>query len=168
MTTTSAAFVLASDDFSDGATMPDGLIYNGMGCTGGNTSPALRWRGAPAGTKSLVLALHDPDAPTSVGFTHWMLYDLDPQTTSLAAGAGKKHHNPHGSAHGLNDFGENAYDGPCPPPGDAPHRYEFTLYALDIPKLEGAGHVLTYPRLRFMMREHVLSSATITGRYGRA
>jgi Raf kinase inhibitor-like YbhB/YbcL family protein len=162
-----ATLVLASADFRDGETMPDRLIYDGMGCTGANTSPALEWSTVPAGTKSLVLTLHDPDAPTTVGFTHWMLYDLDPKIAKLDAGAGKNGHQPHGAAHGLNDFGEIGYDGPCPPPGDPPHRYHFTLYALDVPKLEGAGHALTFARLRFMLRGHVLAEGTLTGRYGR-
>jgi Raf kinase inhibitor-like YbhB/YbcL family protein len=156
---------LTSDDFTDGTTMPEALIYNANGCSGGNESPALRWSGLPAGTQSLALALHDPDAPTTVGFTHWVLFDLDPSLTGLERGAGKRHHNPRGSTHGTNDFGEHAYAGPCPPPGDPPHHYHFTLYALDVPKLAGADHSLTYPRLRFMIREHVLAEATVTGLY---
>jgi Raf kinase inhibitor-like YbhB/YbcL family protein len=166
MNTTTTTITLASDDFHEGETLPEALIFNGMGCSGGNTSPSLRWSGVPAGTQSLALALHDPDAPTTVGFTHWILFDLKPDLTELEAGAGKRHHNPHDSTHGLNDMGENAYCGPCPPPGDAPHHYHFTLYALDIPKLQGADHTLTYPRFRFMIREHILGQGTISGRYG--
>jgi Raf kinase inhibitor-like YbhB/YbcL family protein len=166
MNTTTATITLASDDFREGETLPEELIYNAMGCSGGNTSPALIWSGLPAGTKSLALAVHDPDAPTTVGFTHWILFDLSSDLTGLEAGAGKAHHNPHGSTHGLNDFGQNAYAGPCPPPGDRAHRYAFTLYALDVPKLEGADHSLTYARFRFMIREHILAEGTLTGRYG--
>jgi hypothetical protein len=169
MTTASdtATIVLTSDDFREGDTLPDALVYNGMGCTGGNTSPSLHWTGVPAGTKSLVITMHDPDAPMSAGFTHWILTDLDPKLTHLEAGAGKHHHNPHGSAHGLNDMGKNAYSGPCPPKGDPPHRYRFTLYALDVPTLEPPpGDKMTYPLLRFMIREHVLAEGTIMGRYG--
>ena len=168
MTTTSATATIAlfSADFGEGETLPNVMIFDGMGCTGENRSPDLQWSGVPAGTKSLVLTMHDPDAPTTVGFTHWLLYDLDPTLTRLEAGAGKHHHNPHGSAHGLNDMGQNAYSGPCPPKGDPPHRYRFTLYALDIPKLESAGDKLTYPRLRFMIRDHVVAQGMIMGRYG--
>jgi Raf kinase inhibitor-like YbhB/YbcL family protein len=101
-----------------------------------------------------------------VGFTHWILFDLDPSVTQLEGGAGHRHKNPHGTHHGLNDFGENAYCGPCPPPGDAPHRYVFTLYALDVPKLAGAKDTLTYPLFRFMIRDHVLAQATLVGHYG--
>jgi Raf kinase inhibitor-like YbhB/YbcL family protein len=70
-----------------------------------------------------------------------------------------------GSTHGTNDFGERAYAGPCPPPGDPPHHYHFTLYALDIPNLPGADHSLSYARLRFMIREHILAEGTLTGLY---
>jgi phosphatidylethanolamine-binding protein (PEBP) family uncharacterized protein len=146
-----ATIALASADFGEGETLPMSMIYDGMGCTGENRSPDLHWNAAPAGTKSLVLTMHDPDAPTTVGFTHWLLVNLDPP----------------GSLHGLNDMGQNAYSGPCPPSGDPPHRYRFTLYALDIPKLESPpGEKLTYPLLRFMIRDHVLATGTIMGRYG--
>jgi Raf kinase inhibitor-like YbhB/YbcL family protein len=159
---TTASIALTSDAFADGATMPDALIFDR-----GNISPALRWTGVPAGTKSLALAVHDPDAPTTVGFTHWILFDLDPALTGLAAGAGKHGANPPGSIHGLTDFGQREYGGPAPPPGDPPHRYHVTLYALDVPKLAGAGDALTYPRFRFMIRGHILAEGTLTGRYGR-
>jgi Raf kinase inhibitor-like YbhB/YbcL family protein len=160
-----ATFTLTSDDFSDGGTMPYALAYSGFGYSGENRSPALRWSGAPAGTRSFALAMHDPDAPTTVGFTHWILIDLDPALTGLPAGAGAEGANPPGSLHGLNDYPATAYCGPAPPPGP-PHHYHFTLYALDVPKLEGAGALLTYPRFRFMIRGHVLAEATLTGRFG--
>lgn len=159
---TTASITLTSDAFADGATMPDTLVFER-----GNTSPALRWTGVPAGTKSLALAVHDPDAPTSVGFTHWILFDLDPASSGLPAGAGTAGAAPPGATLGLNDFGTADYAGPAPPPGDAPHHYHFTLYALDVPALEGAGERLTYPRFRFMIRGHVLGEGTLTGRYGR-
>jgi Raf kinase inhibitor-like YbhB/YbcL family protein len=166
MTTTAATLALASDDFTEGATLPNVLIYNGMGYHGENLSPNLQWSGVPAGTKSLVIAMHDPDAPTTVGFTHWILFDLGAALTRLERGAGSPGKNPRGSSHGLNDMGENAYIGPCPPHEDPPHHYRFELYALDIPKLEGAGDKLTYPRLRFMLREHTLAKGLLTGLFG--
>jgi Raf kinase inhibitor-like YbhB/YbcL family protein len=160
-----ASIQLTSEHFTDGATLPQKVVFDALGCSGNNVSPALRWTGVPEGTKSLALAMHDPDAPTTVGFTHWLLFDLDPTLLELPEGAGARHHEPHGSTHGLNDFGVTAYSGPCPPPGDPPHHYHVTLYALDLPKLDGAGHQLTYPRFRFMIRGHVLAEGTITGLY---
>lgn len=163
---TSAPLTLASDDFTADGLMPNALVFDGMGYSGGNRSPALRWSGVPPGTQSFALAMHDPDAPTTVGFTHWILFDLDPALHELHAGAGADGANPAGSKHGLNDYPETACCGPAPPPGPA-HHYHFTLYALDVPKLEGAGDLLTYPRFRFMIRGHVLAEATLTGRFGR-
>jgi Raf kinase inhibitor-like YbhB/YbcL family protein len=163
---TSAGLTLSSDDFTDGGTLPNAVVYSGMGYSGDNRSPALSWTGAPAGTQSFALAMHDPDAPTTVGFTHWILFDLDAGLAGLAAGAGTDERKPAGSTHGLNDFPATAYCGPAPPPG-SPHHYHFTLYALDVPKLEGAGSLLTYPRFRFMIRGHVLAEATLTGRFGK-
>jgi len=158
---------LTSADFHDGATLGPAQLFNGMGVGGENHSPALRWAGAPAATQSFALAMHDPDAPTTVGFTHWILFDLDPKLSGLDAGAGATGRNPLGSSHGLNDFGDHAYDGPAPPPGHGAHHYHFTLYALDVPRLEGAGGLLTYPRFRFMIGGHVLAEATLSGRFGR-
>ena len=160
-----ATMTLTSADFQNGTTVPDALVADTMGCSGGNMSPQLQWSNVPPGTKSFALALHDPDAPTTVGFTHWIVFDLHTDLRELESGAGRKHHNPHGSVHGMNDMGQNCYDGPCPPPGDPPHRYLFTLYALDLEKLPDADHRLTYPKFRFLIREHVLAEATITGRY---
>lgn len=157
---------VASATIREGEMVPMSAVFNNMGCTGDNISPDLSWRGAPEGTKSFAVTLWDPDAPTTVGFTHWILFDLDPSTTMLEAGAGKKHQNPHGSTHGMNDMGQNEYSGPCPPPGDPTHRYVFTVYALDVPKLEANGHSTTYPLFRFVAREHILATATVTGTFG--
>jgi Raf kinase inhibitor-like YbhB/YbcL family protein len=165
-TTLLNTLALASNEFSEGATIPNAQIYSGSGCNGDNLSPSLEWSTVPPGTKSLVVTMYDPDAPTTVGFTHWILFDLDPTLTRLDVGAGRPHHNPEGSSHGLNDFGERAYAGPCPPKGDPEHRYRISLYALDIPKLEGAGDTLTYPRLRFMIRDHILAKGMLMGRFG--
>jgi Raf kinase inhibitor-like YbhB/YbcL family protein len=165
MQTTTTTLLLASDDIRPGETIAMTHVSNAMGCTGENRSPQLRWSGAPAGTKSFALAMHDPDAPTTVGFTHWVLFDIPADRTELEQDIGK-HHHPHYAKTGLNDMGKNAYGGPCPPPGDPPHRYQFTLYALDVPALEGADETLTYPRFRFLIREHVLASATLEGRFG--
>ncbi len=174
-------FSLSSPDLVDGL-FPTAHLANGFGCTGGNLSPALVWSHVPAGTQSFALQVHDPDAPTGSGFWHWTVYNIPAHVTALARGAG-------GSAVGLpapafgghNDFhdtgvgGANGnYGGPCPPVGDAPHRYVFTLYALSVPDLHVASGI---PRtgtaalhgfvLNRGLGDKVLAKASFTARHGR-
>src|SRR6476620_10493079 len=108
------------------------------GGSGGNVSPALSWSHAPPGTQSFALLMHDPDAPTGSGWWHWVVYNLPASTTSLAAGAGDptKKLLPPGVVQGRTDFGAPGYGGPCPPQGDKPHRYIFTVFALKTDKVE--------------------------------
>jgi len=162
-----AKFTLTSTDFIEGGTLPNTQVYNEFGCKGANTSPALAWSGAPAGTQSFALLMHDPDAPTGSGWWHWVLYNIPSSTTSLAAGAGdpKKSLMPKGAVQARNDYGSVGYGGPCPPPG-MPHHYNFKLYALKVPKLElpeGASAAL----IGFNVRAQALAEAQLTGMYGR-
>jgi len=157
-----AALILAMGlqaDFVPNATLPKKNVYGG--CGGANVSPTLRWYGAPAGTRSFALTVFDPDAPHAGGWWHWIAYDIPSGVRGLPAGSGSP-----GSANagtfGKNDFGDANYDGPCPPPGK-PHRYVFTIYALNV------GH-LAIPNgaaVETMLRGHVLARAQIVGRYGR-
>lgn len=153
-----------SPTFNEGQTLPTSAVHDSAG--GQDISPELSWDAPPPGTKSLAIVCHDPDAPTSVGFTHWILFNLSPELRMLPAGAGAPGKNPPGSVMGHNDFGASRYGGAAPPPGDSPHRYQFTVHALEVPKLE-AGSTLTYPKFRFMTREHVLAQGTLTARFGR-
>jgi Raf kinase inhibitor-like YbhB/YbcL family protein len=162
-----AKFTLTSTDFTEGGTLANAQVFNEFGCKGGNVSPALAWKDAPAGTKSFALLVHDPDAPTGSGWWHWVVYDIPPGTTSLPAGAGdpKKGLMPAGVVQGRTDYGSVGYGGPCPPPG-APHRYNFKLYALKVARLEvpeGASAAL----IGFNVRAQALGEAQLTGMYGR-
>ena len=162
-----AKFTLTSTDFTEGTTLANAQVFNEFGCKGGNVSPALAWSGAPAGTQSFALLMHDPDAPTGSGWWHWIVYNIPPGTSALAAGAGdpKKGQMPAGAVQGRNDYGSAGYGGPCPPPG-SPHHYNFTLYALKVAKLEvpqGASAAL----IGFNARAHALGEARLTGMYGR-
>ena len=74
---------------------------------------------------------------------------------------------PAGSVQTLTDYGESHWGGPCPPAGDAPHRYIFTVYALDTTRSEGVSHSTAGARLIFSMRGHLLAKGSIEGRYGR-
>ena len=136
--TTTAEFTLTSPDIADGEPIAEMYTFNGFGCAGGNISPALSWSGAPAGVKSFALTCYDPDAPTGSGFWHWTVFNLPPDTTSLPKGAGdaKTPALPKGAITVRNDAGFAGYLGPCPPKGDKPHRYEFTIYAVDVDKLD--------------------------------
>jgi Raf kinase inhibitor-like YbhB/YbcL family protein len=131
----------------------DAQVFSGFGCTGGNQSPALSWTAGPEGTQSYAIVMHDPDAPTGVGFFHWIVADLPPSTTSLAEGASASL--PAQAVQTYTDFGQAGYGGPCPPPG-APHRYEITVYALDTANL-GVGAGSTGALTRFMLRQHTLA-----------
>ena len=177
----SVPFVLGSPDLTSG-TFDNKFILNGFGCTGGNVSPALQWSGVPAGTKSLALQMYDPDAPTGSGFWHWAVYNIPPTATSLAQGSGNSAASlPSGAFGGTTEFfdtgatgGNGNYGGPCPPTGDKPHRYIFTLYALAVDKLEVAGGVPktgTAGLYGFVLNKGVgpalLAKTSFTATYGR-
>jgi Raf kinase inhibitor-like YbhB/YbcL family protein len=179
--TPTTSFALSSPDLVDG-TFSDKFILNGFGCKGKNVSPALEWSNVPAGTKSLALQVHDLDAPTGSGFWHWAVYNIPADATGLPQGAGNDDVKlPTGAFAGNNDFfdtgatGSNGdYGGPCPPEGDAPHRYVFTLFATAIDKLEVAGSVPktgTAALYGFVLNKGIgaglLGKAVFTAKYGR-
>lgn len=159
------AFVLTSPDFTDGATLPQAQVYNGMGQTGQNISPALEWKNAPAGTKSFVVTVYDPDAPTGSGWWHWVVANIPSGVTALPEGAGSgKGGLPEGTVQVRTDFGVPGYGGAAPPPGLA-HRYIFTVHALDVPGLDVKPD--SSPALvGFMVHHHKLASASLTALYG--
>jgi Raf kinase inhibitor-like YbhB/YbcL family protein len=155
---------IESSTFRQGEVIPEVMVFNGMGRTGENRSPQLSWSEVPDGTKSFAVVIHDPDAPTSGGFYHWVLFNIPGETRDLALGAGTAAIEKSGAVHGHSDFGSHEYGGPCPPPGP-PHHYNLTLYALDVDKLPLDG-TTTGAKLEFMMIAHTLAKATITGLYG--
>ncbi|HXW74441.1 MAG TPA: YbhB/YbcL family Raf kinase inhibitor-like protein [Steroidobacteraceae bacterium] len=166
-TGTMAKFTLTSTDLTDGGRIADAHVFNQFGCTGGNVSPALSWSGAPAGTQSFALLMHDPDAPTGSGWWHWVVYNIPANTTSLPAGAGdpKKKLMPAGAVQGRTDYGSIGYGGPCPPPGN-PHHYHVHLYALKVPKLDLPADA-SAAMVGFNVRAQALGHAEIVALYGR-
>jgi len=127
------ALDLESSDLKPDASFANAHVYKGFGCTGENKSPALSWKGAPEGTKSFALLVHDPDAPTGgAGWWHWVLIDIPSSVTSLTTGQEA----PEGAREITTDFGTPGWGGPCPPEGHGAHDYNFTIHALKVEKLE--------------------------------
>jgi Raf kinase inhibitor-like YbhB/YbcL family protein len=154
---------ISSKTFPEGGVIP--LEAASAWAGGSDRSPDLSWSGAPANTKSFALTVFDPDAPTGVGFWHWLVVNIPPSVTSLAAGASQNL--PAGAVQGHSDYGTSGHGGPCPPEGDPAHRYIFTVYALDIPEVPGFGTNSTGAFLMFSLRGHILGQGTYTGLYSR-
>ena len=123
-------------DVKMGHPMGEEQEYKGFGCKGGNLSPELNWKGAPVGTLSYAVTVYDPDAPTGSGWWHWVVYDIPASATGLPGGAVVKAALPTGAKQGRNDYGDRNFGGACPPAGDKPHHYIFTVYALKVAKLD--------------------------------
>lgn len=130
-----------SDDFAvetsrqlDGS-LPAAHYANAFGCSGGNVSPPVKWSGAPAGTKSFVVTMRDPDAPTGSGWWHWTVANIPAGVQALPAGAGSERGQlPAGAIAVRGDAGGTAYFGACPPVGEV-HRYEIAVHALKVDNL---------------------------------
>lgn len=200
---------LHSNSFEDGDRIPVEFAFgkrgdNGEACVlSDNRNPHLAWEGAPAATKSFALVCIDGDVPSvgddvnqdgrtvpadlpRVDFAHWLMIDVPPTCTEIAAGAcsdgitprGKREpHGPAGSRQGRNDytgwFASDAdmagdwfgYDGPCPPWNDALlHRYHFRVYALDVPRLD-LPVMFDWRELQAALDGHILDQAEWVGTY---
>jgi Raf kinase inhibitor-like YbhB/YbcL family protein len=154
------AFTLTSNDIIDGATLPDAQVQ-----AKGDTSPHLAWSGAPEGTKSFAITVYDPDAPTGSGFWHWTVANIPVDVTELPTGAGSPGGDlPRGAIQGRTDFGKAGFGGAAPPPGHGPHRYIFTVFAVDTEQLDvtadDSGAVYG-----FNLHFHTLDKASITATY---
>src|SRR5579872_2681778 len=163
-----AQMKVTSDDIKNGAVGTKEMEANVFGCNGQNQSPSLKWTGAPDGTKSFAINLYDPDAPTGSGFWHWVVFNIPPDVTSLPKNAGdlKGPEAPKGAVQSRTDFGVPGYGGPCPPEGDPPHHYHFTIFAVDTPKLDGDENT-SAAVVGFMLHFHTLAKAEFVGLYGR-
>jgi Raf kinase inhibitor-like YbhB/YbcL family protein len=161
-------FTLESASFGSNATLATKYVYNQGDCKGGNVSPELHWIDAPEGTQSFAVTLYDPDARGGSGWWHWLVFDIDAKTTSLepGAGSGMGSTTPPGSISGTNSFGDLGYSGPCPPRGDEPHRYVFTVYALRTEKL-GLPQGADPDTIKQALEANTLLSASLQARYGR-
>jgi len=146
-----AKMKITSSAFQDGGNIPSKFT-----CDGGDINPPLQIAEVPSGAKSLALVVDDPDAPSGL-FTHWMVWNISPQTNTIAEGSTPK------GVHGINDFGKSGYGGPCPPSGT--HRYYFKIFALDRELDLPPGTKRN--QLVAAMKGHVVAQGELMGRYSR-
>ena len=166
--TFASSFSLSSVDIAQGEFMSKNQEFNGFGCSGKDLSPQLKWSGAPKGTKSFAITVHDADAPTGSGWWHWQIVNIPTSVTELSTGAGstKKSLAPKGSMQIKSDFGSRGFGGACPPQGHGIHHYRFTIHALSVEKLEfpedASGALAGY-----MINANTIESSTIEALYKR-
>ena len=163
------ALTLASADFEDGDYLDAAHVLAeeyGFGCAGGNRSPHLAWSGTPEGTGSFAVTCYDPDAPTGSGFWHWVVVNIPADAAELASGAGSGSGLPDGALQTRTDFGRPGYGGPCPPEGDHPHRYLFTVHAVAVESLPVEADT-SAAVVGFMLNFNTLEKASLMGLYKR-
>ena len=160
-------FRIRVDDLRDGH-FSNEQVYGGFGCHGNNVSPRISWAHVPRGTKSIVVTIFDPDAPTGgLGWTHWEIANIPPSESSLEKGAsGNPKLLPAGAIETLTDFGESRYGGPCPPKGES-HRYVVTASALDVAQIDVAP-AASPAVVAYQMHGKVIAQAKYVARYHRA
>ena len=141
---------LKSKDFEDNSSIPSEFT-----CDGRDVSPQLSWGDVPVETKSFALSAADPDAPMGT-WIHWLVHDIPRDVRTIEQGG-----LPEGAKQVENDFRMKEYGGPCPPSGT--HRYIFTVYALDVERLEGVNKRNFFDKVR----EHTLDKAVLKGLYKR-
>jgi len=147
---------LTSAAFQAGAEIPSAFTSDGD-----DVSPELSWKDAPKDTKSFALIVHDPDAPRTGGFTHWVLYNISPQTAHIRENIPEGEQVAGVGIQGKNDTGKLGYMGPAPPSGV--HRYFFRLFALDTSLDLKPG--ATHRDVSAAMKGHILTQAELMGTY---
>lgn len=161
-------FQLSSPEIAADTLIDKKFEFQGFGCSGDNKSPALAWKNPPPETKSFAVTVYDPDAPTGSGWWHWSVINIPAGVSALksdagAAGGAKL---PAGASHVRIDYGVAAWGGLCPPVGDKPHRYLFTVYALKVDKIDLPADA-TAALAGYMINAHTIQKASFTATYGR-
>ncbi len=158
LTSVPAEIDVRSPEFNDGDPIPVRFT-----CDGADETPVINWQRPPAGTRSVALIMDDPDAPRGI-FSHWVVFNMDGDATSVRELVGTDESTPNGVTQGLNDFGRNGYGGPCPPSGQT-HEYRFNVFALIAPlsldESAAAEDVLA------AMRGTVIGHGVLSGMYTR-
>jgi Raf kinase inhibitor-like YbhB/YbcL family protein len=130
-------FTLTSTTFQDGKIMPKKVANDRAGnpnCVGENVSPQFSWTNVPAGTKSFVLLMSDPEGRAPSGVSHWVAYGIPASVTGFAEGETSKPSDKY--VGGKSTMGVGNYSGPCTPPNTTPHHYTFILIATDFEPAE--------------------------------
>jgi Raf kinase inhibitor-like YbhB/YbcL family protein len=155
-------FTVISTDVKDGAPLALAQMSGVFGAGGQDQSPELSWSGFPANTKSFVVTMYDPDAPTASGFWHWAVVDIPTTVTSLPSGAGTVNSKnlPAGAFQLPNDARLARYIGAAPPIGHGKHNYYIVVHAVDVPTL-GLPKDVTPAFLGFNLFTHTLARAII-------
>lgn len=162
-----SALDLTSPDLREGHFLSKTFEFNGFGCNGANKSPGLQWSDLPAGTKSIAVTVYDPDAPTSSGWWHWLVADIPATEKGLVQGAGSTGGKlPGGSRSFINDFGIHDFGGACPPVGHGMHRYQFTVWALPVEKLQVPDNA-NAAVVGYTLNASALAKKTLTATYAR-
>lgn len=160
---------VTSSTFTNGGTIPFPNVSKGCGSPqtdGQDISPQISWSAGPPGTASYVVTIFDTDAPTGVGFWHWIVFNIPPNVTSLPADASRNM--VEGAIQGYGSAGASMYHGPCPPVGDKPHHYWITVSAMNV-MFKGFGPGAGGARIAFLMSKvgKVLARGQYLGYYGR-
>lgn len=161
------SFTVRSDDVSDGQTLDTPFLSGAFGMPGGEDRfPHLAWEGFPAETKSFAVTCYDPDAPTASGFWHWAAFNIPASVTELSSSVGSESGEglPAGAVVLKNDAGVKQFIGAAPPTGTGPHRYFFTVHAVDVESLEIPGEA-SPAFLGFNLFSHTLARAAIVPVY---
>ena len=160
------SFTLSSTEIADGKTLAMAQVSGIFGAGGQDVTPQLSWSGFPKETKSFVVTVYDPDAPTASGFWHWAVLNIPASVTSLPTDAGNpdKKLLPEGAIVLKGDGGAARFIGAAPPPGHGPHRYYFCVHALDVDKLPVTAEG-TPAFLGFNMFGHTLARAFLVPIY---
>jgi Raf kinase inhibitor-like YbhB/YbcL family protein len=161
-------FSISSANIAPNSTIANQHVFNGFGCEGKNISPQISWQNAPANTKSFALTVYDPDAPTGSGWWHYVAINIPATYKKLPAGFASqdKFEIANNINQIRNDFGVRNFGGPCPPKGDKPHRYIFTIFALKVENLE-VPESATAALAGYMINQNILAKASFEATYGR-
>jgi Raf kinase inhibitor-like YbhB/YbcL family protein len=127
-------------------------------CQGQNINPQLEFEKVDPKAKSLALIMRDMDSSEGV-WSHWVVWDIPANTSQIDQNQSGK-----GLKEGINDFDFHGYGGPCPP--SKIHRYQFTLYSLDLETLNLSDDTRAEDLLK-IINSHIIESCELVGLYSK-